>query len=764
VCVLTFASPALPAAAPPADARFAAGPYLLDVTANQATVAVHLHRPAVVTVTVFDSKTQLATFRSAPAATRHFVRITGLSPGQTYRYEVTCGPSGPRTPPGDRRYQIRTAVRPGEAFTFAVYGDCRPGETGTQRHHRDVMAQVAAAEPSHCLILGDVVDDGTDAGAWNAFFDVERNVARRAAMHAVMGDNDYAKGKGLYAKYFPKLDPGYYHFESGGVHFFALRAWDARGAQPRGELAADSQQARWLTKQLARDDVRKAPYRVVFMHDPVYICRGRSAAILRDVWAPIFSKGGVDVVFASWHMYERSFHGGVHYVLTGGAGAELVWMGKNPVFPSQAEARRHHFCRVDVNAAGLTVRAVADDGTVLDSIALSPRSATGQAAQRLARLARRLGRKTRIVAGPPGAPALPVHLFSSTCDYCRTLTQTLLPRWAAEHHVTLEITTYDVTRPGAYDLLQTAGADFARQNTEIPTIFVGRTALGGPREIEAHFPRELDAFARSPQAYLQKQIVPFQQARDVGALKEQAFNALTAAAVVGAGLLDGINPCAFTTIVFLISYLGLVGSGRRQMLLTGAAFTLGVFAAYMVMGMFLFQLAAWLQATQTAGFVLNAAILAVLVVLAALSAVDFVRCRRGKPGQSMLQLPAFLKGTLRARIRHFARNRRALAPAALALGAVVAALELACTGQVYLPIVTMIADPAHRAAAMGYLLIYNLAFIAPLITVFLLAAFGVTSQRMAATFQRHLASVKLAMALLFLALAAALAHTMALFS
>ena len=754
----TVAPLAIPPAGPVSPP--AVGPYLLDVTTNEATVAVHLDRASSATVTVYDSARRVGTFRSAGPARRHFVRITGLAPGRQYRYEVTCDDAGVRTPPGDRRYQIRTAALAGEAFTFAVYGDPRPGDTRTQRHHRQVLAEVAAAEPSLCLVLGDMVDDGASAAAWRDFFRVESPVARRAAIYTVMGDNDYAGGKGLQGTYLPKLDRGYYHFESGGVHFFALRAWDTRGAQPQSELDENSPQARWLTEQLARKDVREAPYRVVFMHDPVYICRGRSADVMREVWAPIFTEGRVDVVFASWHLYERAFHGGVHYILTGGAGAELVWMDRNEAYPSQAEARRHHFCRVDVSAADMRIRAVADDGTVLDNVILPRRAASGQAAARLQRSARRLGRKTLIRGGPDDAPALGAYLFSTNCAYCRTLTDTLLPRWAARHGVTLDLTTYELSRRGAHDLLLNIEADFGHHELDIPALFVGTRAMGGPRQIDAALPGELASFARAPQAYLDRAVVPFQQVRSASALRARAFDALSVAVVLGAGLLDGVNPCAFTTIIFLISYLHLIGSGRRRMLLTGGAFALGVFVAYMLIGMFLFEIAAWLLVRQTAATVLDVLILTALGVLALLSFIDFVRCLQGRPDRSLLQLPPFLKAPLRDRIRRFARHRAGAPAAALALGAIVAALELGCTGQVYLPIVRMIAEPAYRTSAMAYLLMYNLAFIAPLIVVFLLATFGVTSQRLAAAFGRRIAWVKLALAVLFSALAALILHNM----
>jgi hypothetical protein len=78
-------------------------------------------------------------------------------------------------------------------------------------------------------------------------------------------------------------------------------------------------------------------------------------------------------------MYERSRHGGVTHVITGGAGAELIWLPRSPGARTLAEARRHHFCRVDVKASGMRIRAVADDGTTLDTVTLQPGSARARA-------------------------------------------------------------------------------------------------------------------------------------------------------------------------------------------------------------------------------------------------------------------------------------------------------------------------------------------------------------------------------------------------
>lgn len=65
----------------------------------------------------------------------------------------------------------------------------------------------------------------------------------------------------------------------------------------------------------------------------------------------------------------------------------------------------------------------------------------------------------------------------------------------------------------------------------------------------------------------------------------ERFEQFGVLAVIGAGLLDGVNPCAFTTMIFFVSYLALVGRKGREILLVGAAFTLAVFLTYLAIGL-----------------------------------------------------------------------------------------------------------------------------------------------------------------------------------
>lgn len=77
-------------------------------------------------------------------------------------------------------------------------------------------------------------------------------------------------------------------------------------------------------------------------------------------------------------------------------------------------------------------------------------------------------------------------------------------------------------------------------------------------------------------------------------------------------------------------------------------------------------------------------------------------------------------------------------------------LELACTGQIYLPtIIFMTSVPELRGEAIANLVLYNVFFIVPLIVVFVMVYFGTTSQKLTAWFRRRAAAVKLGMASFF---------------
>jgi len=233
----------------------------------------------------------------------------------------------------------------------------------------------------------------------------------------------------------------------------------------------------------------------------------------------------------------------------------------------------------------------------------------------------------------------------------------------------------------------------------------------------------------------------------------ERFQSLGVFTVVFAGLVDGLNPCAFATLVFFVSYLTISGRKGREVLSVGAAFTLGVFLAYMLVGVGFYRALDMLgDLLTTLGRWLYALTAVFCLVLAAISFSDYLKARRGDVGDMMLNLPHRLRMQINATIRK-SRKSSAFVAAAFVTGIVVSFLELACTGQVYLPtIIFVMSVPELKAQALSFLFLYNLLFVLPLVVVFILAYYGTGAKQFSSFLQQRASTVKLGMAFLFLAL------------
>jgi len=290
-----------------------------------------------------------------------------------------------------------------------------------------------------------------------------------------------------------------------------------------------------------------------------------------------------------------------------------------------------------------------------------------------------------------------------------------------------------------------------RQHLATPAIFIGDAYLiGGDITSEALMElvevyaatgvkRAWDAFNRA-------------EAEETIVQRFLSFGALT---VAFAGLVDGLNPCAFATLVFFVSYLTLSGHRGRQVLAVGAAFTLGVFLAYLAVGLGFYRVLDLMGGLlDTLGRWIYGLTALMCAALAVFSFVDALKARRGDVGDMTLGLPHGLRMRINATIRR-GRSSRAFVVGGFITGVVVSFLELACTGQAYLPtIVFMVSRPEMQSRAVSFLVLYNVLFILPLVAVFWLVYLGAGSKQLSSFLQRRAAAVKFGMSLLFAALAA----------
>ncbi|MFH0790250.1 MAG: hypothetical protein V2A64_01310 [Candidatus Omnitrophota bacterium] len=245
------------------------------------------------------------------------------------------------------------------------------------------------------------------------------------------------------------------------------------------------------------------------------------------------------------------------------------------------------------------------------------------------------------------------------------------------------------------------------------------------------------------------------------------FKNFEASAVISAGLIDGINPCAFTVIVFFISFLALQGYRKRDLIIIGLVFIFSVFLTYLFIGVGLFSFLYRLNSFWVVAKIFNLSIGVLSIVLGVFALADFLKFKRTKETEGLiLQLPKPVKDRIHSLIGlHYRRthdetqgkrsgaNILRLILSAFITGFLVSLLEAVCTGQVYLPTITFVLKTAQfKLQALWYLLVYNLMFVVPLLIVFLFALLGTTSEQFARIFKKHLLTIKIFMAVLFFSL------------
>ncbi|MEA4959577.1 MAG: cytochrome c biogenesis protein CcdA [Anaerolineaceae bacterium] len=285
---------------------------------------------------------------------------------------------------------------------------------------------------------------------------------------------------------------------------------------------------------------------------------------------------------------------------------------------------------------------------------------------------------------------------------------------------------------------------------KVPAVFIGDKAWIGEAEITSqNIAPYLDTLKDSGSAAFWK---GYDAATGTSALMNR-FKSMGWLAVVFAGLIDGLNPCAFATIIFFISYLTLSGRKGKEVILTGASFTLGVFIAYLAVGLGFYKvLDVVKESLAVIGKIVYALTAVLCLTLAVISILDFFKARKGQIGDMALNLPEPLRKRINKTIRE-GRKASSYYLGAFVTGILISFLELACTGQIYLPtIIFMSTMPELRARAISYLVLYNLMFIVPLIVVFILAYFGTTSKDLTEFLKKHAAAVKIGMTIVFLTL------------
>ena len=364
--------------------------------------------------------------------------------------------------------------------------------------------------------------------------------------------------------------------------------------------------------------------------------------------------------------------------------------------------------------------------------------------------------KSRLVSAVVLAPLFCVgatlEVYSqSGCADCEWVRESFLPEAEARFGTNLESRVWDIAEKESFlrllGVLDRAGVE---DNESVYLVLDGAEVLAGRAAIERDGLAALERLSGCPAP-------PPPAAAAPEAVPRRFLDRLTVPAILLAGLADGFNPCAFSIVIFLAGALAAGGRMRRARIVGGWTFCAASYATYVLMGLGLVGALRALEGLRALRDALFLALALALLVLSALSFRDAFRYRRERtPKAIALQLPDGVK----RRIREFSTARwsgPAVVGSSLVCGFVVTLLDSLCTGQIYIPVLALLARDGGSLRALLLLLLYNAAFIAPLVAIFLLAAYGADAPRMSRWSKRNVFPSKLFLGAMFLAMAVLLA-------
>ncbi len=280
-------------------------------------------------------------------------RLTHLKPRSTYTYSAQTGAA--RTAPK----KFKTFDDHATKVTFIAYGDAR----SNPKMHHAVASNFKKYSPDFILHTGDLVADGRRYELWGReFFAPLSDVLDEIPIMPSIGNHEQDGNSYLRYLHLPGKER-WYSYDDGPVHVVAL--------DYRLEKGTDEQFA------FAKQDLMssKAPWKVVFMHYPVFNVGGHATGWGHNTYLPLFHEAKVDlVVVGHSHIYERfrpiagsteASAWPITHITTGGGGAGLTAVYPHPALVSYYST--NHFVVLEATATTLKGVAYNINNVVLDS-------------------------------------------------------------------------------------------------------------------------------------------------------------------------------------------------------------------------------------------------------------------------------------------------------------------------------------------------------------------------------------------------------------
>jgi len=308
-----------------------------------------------------------------------------------------------------------------------------------------------------------------------------------------------------------------------------------------------------------------------------------------------------------------------------------------------------------------------------------------------------------------------IEYYGQGCSHCARMSEVMdesISTTYSDYDINVvkkEVYFDDVNRQELLKLFIRFGMD---PSVRVPITFVDNRSLIVGETSRERFEEIMDAHLENESlagVYTQLSFEPVENGvSDVGTGTQ-----LTLIVLLGAALVDSINPCTITVMVLLLGVI-LMADGKKKMLLAAITFITVIFVAYLLMGLGI------LTAISNTGLV-TAFYYVVTAAALLLALMEFNAYLRYKPGFFSVEMPMFMRPYLK-KVMKSATSIPGVAVAAL----VCSLFLLPCSSGPYLMVLSMIAESV-TVQALLYLVVYNLIFILPMTIIALAVYLGRTT-------------------------------------
>lgn len=245
-------------------------------------------------------------------------------------------------------------------------------------------------------------------------------------------------------------------------------------------------------------------------------------------------------------------------------------------------------------------------------------------------------------------------------------------------------------------------------------LFIGNKALVGVDDIEKNTEKYLDEYLNSNlnNDNLEKLIEEYKNNKFISYHFENKY--ITIPAILFSGLIDSINPCAIAVIIFLIATLSLT-KNKRDLLKYGLIYISTIFIVYLSLGFGFSYLIQKIHIPR----IFFIAVGSILILLSIISFKDFFWYGKG----ISLRIPKKLEGVIKNNIN------KATVLSLIFLGFIVSLFESACSGSIYLGVLSLISKQGLDSNLVLLLIIYNIIFILPLFIILIVFYFGMPMKK-----------------------------------